>query len=149
MLWDLSLIFVHKANICQHFYKYIFFVCMCIIFIWLVLWCYFSREEPLILQYWYLIYDFSYFRIWDHSLPNPSLSVLETHSEFVYGLDFSNHVEGLLADCAWDQSVGIYHVLKPGNSGPLTHGGATWLLQFVEYTEWIISYTIVRNCAIL
>lgn len=72
-----------------------------------------------------LIYDFSYFRIWDHSLSNPILSVMETHSEFVYGLDFSNHVEGLLADCAWDQSVGIYHVPTPGKSGPPGYGSAT------------------------
>ncbi|XP_064103530.1 peroxisomal targeting signal 2 receptor-like [Macrobrachium nipponense] len=52
-------------------------------------------------------YDFTT-RVWDYKLPAPCLAVHQKHTEFVYGLDFSNHEEGLMADCAWDQTVGIY-----------------------------------------
>ncbi|XP_045122805.1 peroxisomal targeting signal 2 receptor-like [Portunus trituberculatus] len=56
-------------------------------------------------------YDFTT-RFWDHSQPSPCLLMMEKHTEFVYGLDLSNHNENMLADCAWDQSVGVYNLGK-------------------------------------
>jgi len=56
---------------------------------------------------------FYYFlnRTWDFLKPqglSPLLEVVEHHAEFVYGLDFSNFIPGLIADCAWDETVKIY-----------------------------------------
>lgn len=51
-------------------------------------------------------------RFWDHSQPSPCILVMEKHTEFVYGLDLSNHNENMLADCAWDQTVGVYNLGK-------------------------------------
>ncbi|KAK7032520.1 peroxisomal targeting signal 2 receptor, partial [Halocaridina rubra] len=57
-------------------------------------------------------YDFTT-RLWDTSSPEPCTDVHQSHSEFVYGLDFSNHIQGLMADCAWDQTVGLYRLGPP------------------------------------
>ena len=38
----------------------------------------------------------------------PLLEVIEHHSEFVYGLDFSTFVPGLVADCSWDQNIKLF-----------------------------------------
>lgn len=68
-------------------------------------------------------YDFST-RVWDHSLPTPCLLAMGKHTEFVYGLDMSNHSENLIADCAWDQSVGVYNLGKlPPNPSDSASGG--------------------------
>lgn len=32
------------------------------------------------------------------------------HSEFVYGLDYSMHVPGQIADCSWDRTLKVYRV---------------------------------------
>ncbi|KAK3097121.1 hypothetical protein FSP39_006546 [Pinctada imbricata] len=51
-------------------------------------------------------YDFTV-RIWDTLQPLP-LEILEHHSEFVYGLDFSVHKQGEMADCSWDEMIRVY-----------------------------------------
>ena len=43
-------------------------------------------------------------RIWDIASLK-CVAVYDDHSEFVVGVDFNNHVPGLLADCAWDERV--------------------------------------------
>jgi peroxin-7 len=59
-------------------------------------------------------YDFSV-RIWDMSLPagHQQVALYEDHAEFVVGLDFSLHVPGLLADCAWDERAVLRHTPLP------------------------------------
>lgn len=37
-------------------------------------------------------------------------TVIDEHSEFVVGIDFNLAVEGLIADCAWDETVSILQV---------------------------------------
>jgi peroxin-7 len=32
------------------------------------------------------------------------------HSEFVVGLDFNMHQEGVLASASWDKSVGVFRI---------------------------------------
>ncbi|XP_073992365.1 peroxisomal biogenesis factor 7 isoform X2 [Rhodnius prolixus] len=54
-------------------------------------------------------YDFTT-RIWDYKASTEAIEVLRHHSEFVYGLDFNNHIEGQIADCGWDSLV---HVFTP------------------------------------
>lgn len=49
-------------------------------------------------------------RIWDMMKPatfSPLLETIDQHSEFVYGLDLSTFVRGLIGDCSWDRSVGL------------------------------------------
>ena len=51
------------------------------------------------------------FRTWDYMKPQgftPLLEVIEHHTEFVYGLDFSNFIPGLVGDCSWDQHIRLY-----------------------------------------
>ena len=60
-------------------------------------------------------YDFSV-RVWDTAMASSGpgqpvcLDTLVHHSEFVYGLDCSIHVPGLVADCSWDQTIKLYHL---------------------------------------
>lgn len=51
-------------------------------------------------------YDFST-RLWDWNNPE-ALEIHNLHTEFVYGLDFSLHVPGLIADCGWDSLVTVF-----------------------------------------
>lgn len=57
------------------------------------------------------------FRIWDFKISSDALETIKHHSEFVYGLDFNNHVQGQLADCGWDSLV---HVFNPRSLTSLT-----------------------------
>ncbi|XP_064412120.1 peroxisomal biogenesis factor 7 isoform X2 [Latimeria chalumnae] len=52
-------------------------------------------------------YDFTV-RFWDFSKPESLLEMVEHHTEFVCGLDFSLHLPGQVADCAWDETVKVY-----------------------------------------
>lgn len=55
-------------------------------------------------------YDFTV-RVWDMFKPqtfSPLLETIERHSEFVYGLDLSTFVPGLVADCSWDQTINLH-----------------------------------------
>ncbi|CAK8672176.1 unnamed protein product [Clavelina lepadiformis] len=55
-------------------------------------------------------YDFTV-RLWDFMKPqglSPLLETISHHTEFVYGLDQSTFVPGLVADCAWDEHIRIY-----------------------------------------
>lgn len=46
----------------------------------------------------------------------PLQEVLTHHTEFVYGLDLSVFVPGLVADCSWDQKIQLF---KPASlNGP-------------------------------
>lgn len=54
-------------------------------------------------------YDFTT-RIWDFKQSSEALETIKHHSEFVYGLDWSTHRKGQLADCGWDSLV---HVFSP------------------------------------
>jgi len=49
-------------------------------------------------------------RIWDFKVSPDPVETVKHHSEFVYGLDFNNHVAGQIADCGWDSLV---HVFSP------------------------------------
>ncbi|PVD28843.1 hypothetical protein C0Q70_11438 [Pomacea canaliculata] len=59
-------------------------------------------------------YDFTV-RTWDIT-KQKQMEVIEHHTEFVYGLDFNNHLPGQMADCAWD---GIIQVYQPQSCTPL------------------------------
>ncbi|XP_014251007.1 peroxisomal targeting signal 2 receptor [Cimex lectularius] len=67
----------------------------------------FSPHMPSILAS--VAYDFTT-RIWDFKLSSQPCETIRHHSEFVYGLDFNNHVKGQIADCGWDSLV---HVFTP------------------------------------
>lgn len=54
-------------------------------------------------------YDFTT-RIWDCKVSPEAVEIIRHHTEFVYGLDFNNHVQGQMADCGWDSLV---HVFAP------------------------------------
>lgn len=54
-------------------------------------------------------YDFTT-RIWDFKASSEAVETIRHHSEFVYGLDFNNHIEGQIADCGWDSLI---HVFTP------------------------------------
>ncbi|XP_018910479.1 peroxisomal targeting signal 2 receptor [Bemisia tabaci] len=56
-------------------------------------------------------YDFTT-RIWDINQSPSAIETIKHHSEFVYGLDFNNLVEGQIADCGWDSLV---HVFSPSS----------------------------------
>ncbi|KAJ1522923.1 hypothetical protein ONE63_002062 [Megalurothrips usitatus] len=56
-------------------------------------------------------YDFTT-RIWDYKESPDAIETVKHHSEFVYGLDFNNHVPGELADCGWDSLV---HIFSPSS----------------------------------
>lgn len=56
-------------------------------------------------------------RIWDFKTSHEAIEVVKHHSEFVYGLDFNNHVPGELADCGWDSLV---HVFSPSSLAGLS-----------------------------
>lgn len=47
-------------------------------------------------------------RIWDFKASSEAMETVKHHSEFVYGLDFNNHVPGEIADCGWDSLVHIF-----------------------------------------
>ncbi|XP_046664428.1 peroxisomal targeting signal 2 receptor [Homalodisca vitripennis] len=54
-------------------------------------------------------YDFTT-RIWDFKASSEAIETIKHHSEFVYGLDFNQHVQGQIADCGWDSLI---HVFTP------------------------------------
>ncbi|XP_034230780.1 peroxisomal targeting signal 2 receptor isoform X2 [Thrips palmi] len=56
-------------------------------------------------------YDFTT-RVWDYKTSPEAVETVKHHSEFVYGLDFNNHVPGELADCGWDSLV---HIFSPAS----------------------------------
>lgn len=51
------------------------------------------------------------------------ISCVRNHTEFVYGVDFSSCTPGMMADCAWDQTLQVYEISPPKyypqNSHPL------------------------------
>lgn len=47
-------------------------------------------------------------RCWDISLINPSDRIIEDHTEFVIGLDYSLHERNVFASCSWDDTIRIY-----------------------------------------
>ncbi|ORY17722.1 WD40 repeat-like protein [Rhizoclosmatium globosum] len=50
-------------------------------------------------------------RMWDTSRGfNNLVRVHDRHTEFVLGVDFSLFVKGLVATCAWDETVHLFHV---------------------------------------
>ncbi|XP_075233094.1 peroxisomal biogenesis factor 7 [Lycorma delicatula] len=61
-------------------------------------------------------YDFTT-RIWDFKASCEAIETIKHHSEFVYGLDFNNNVQGQLADCGWDSLV---HVFNPRSLAAIT-----------------------------
>ncbi|XP_017775993.1 PREDICTED: peroxisomal targeting signal 2 receptor [Nicrophorus vespilloides] len=56
-------------------------------------------------------YDYTT-RLWDFKNGSEAMETIKHHSEFVYGLDWSNHKQGELADCGWDSLV---HVFTPNS----------------------------------
>jgi hypothetical protein len=63
----------------------------------------------IVLVFWFFSETFLC-RIWDFKASPDPLETVKHHSEFVYGLDFNNHVAGQIADCGWDSLV---HVFSP------------------------------------
>lgn len=52
-------------------------------------------------------------RLWDLSQPIHSQSrqrIWEHHTEFVSGIDFSNHEEGRVVSVGWDESLNTWNV---------------------------------------
>lgn len=50
-----------------------------------------------------------FFRLWDISSGSEA-SCVRSHTEFVYGVDYSLITPGLVADCSWDQTVQLYRL---------------------------------------
>lgn len=48
--------------------------------------------------------------VWDTSIENSLLKRMDTHTEFVVGVDFSLFSEGLIASCGWDQMLHLWHM---------------------------------------
>jgi WD40 repeat protein len=44
--------------------------------------------------------------------PDPLVRVWDHHSEFAVGLDWSVLSEGVLASCAWDETVAVWHTSR-------------------------------------
>lgn len=56
-------------------------------------------------------YDMSV-NVWDTSMRDVPLSKVHVgHTEFVTGLDFSNHVEDIVASCSWDSKMMVYNFM--------------------------------------
>lgn len=51
-------------------------------------------------------------RLWDVGKPSPDKTVMvhDQHTEFVMGVDFSLFLPGVIATCAWDETI---HLIKP------------------------------------
>jgi peroxin-7 len=58
--------------------------------------------------------------IWNTKAPYPRIQNANQHREFVFGIDFSLFVEGLVATCSWDRRVNIWNYLggPPGQQIP-------------------------------
>ena len=53
-------------------------------------------------------YDMST-QIWDCNTQQV-LNRFDNHTEFVVGLDFTNHAEGVLATASWDKTVAVLNI---------------------------------------
>lgn len=46
--------------------------------------------------------------MWDYRAEDSMVSVYDQHTEFVYGLDLSVLIEGLIASTGWDELVYVW-----------------------------------------
>jgi peroxin-7 len=47
--------------------------------------------------------------IWNTKSPYARLQTAAHHREFVFGIDFSLFVDGLVASCSWDRQVAVWN----------------------------------------
>ncbi|KJE97737.1 peroxisome biogenesis factor 7 [Capsaspora owczarzaki ATCC 30864] len=45
--------------------------------------------------------------------PRPNMTIVDEHPEFVVGIDFNLAEDGVVANCAWDETVSVFNLAQP------------------------------------